>query len=186
MPFRIVEKTASSKGKNSRKPNIERRRWPRLEPSSVPFLKSVRFNQGTEVQVINISQGGILIETDECLRPQMEIQLKMVTNTGVVSLEGRIVRSTIVSLKGVPRYQSGIAFKHLFQMLADMSENPAGEPQKAQLESAASAVPQDGVGQPPLQPAADLESDWSSAFLTVFASDVTAMSSPEMLELNDW
>jgi hypothetical protein len=95
----------------------DRRQAPRLNPSAVPFLKSVTFNQGTEAQVIDISRGGMLLETDVRLRPFMKILLKIVTSSSIFKTTGCVLRSTIVSINGNPRYQSAIAFEDSFQMM---------------------------------------------------------------------
>jgi hypothetical protein len=163
----------------------EQRRWPRLKPSSVPFLKSVTFNQGSEVQVIDISRGGILLETDVRLRPQMKIHLKMVTSDGLIKLEGSVLRSSITSLQGTPRYQSAIAFEHPFHMLDDL----AGEPEAASPETSQE------TGQPPvIQPKGDQplanpvfgKYDEDSAVLTFVVPDMSGESLLEIFKLNDW
>jgi hypothetical protein len=209
-----VGKTVSSK--NKEKAGAELRRYPRLKPSEVPSLKSVSFNQGNEVQLIDISKGGMLLETDVRLRPQMEIHLKLVTTTGVIKLEGRVLRSSISSLNGVLWYRSGIAFDEPFELLDSMLEKTAEEEPEAKPEAApviaTPAIPMPAVtpsavttpaiampavtppaattpehiGQLPLRPPAGLEFDGTSAFLTIFANDTSVMSLSDMLKLNDW
>ena len=102
--------------------NSERRNWARVDPSAVPFLKAVRFNYGKEVRVIDISQGGILVETEVRLQVQGKISLKVITGDGVIGLEGSVVRSSISSLTGGPKYKSAIAFEHPFTMLNTISQ----------------------------------------------------------------
>jgi hypothetical protein len=104
---------------------MNQRAYPRLSPSSIPFLKSISFNQGLEAQVIDISQGGMLIETEVRLRPQMKLNIKVATTEGIVQLNGSILRSFIVSLKGIVRYQSAVMFDCPFAMLGSLSTKPA-------------------------------------------------------------
>lgn len=161
-----------------------RRQHPRLKPCSVPFLKSVAFNQGCEAQVVDISRGGILLETENRLRPQMKILLKLVTSDGTIKMEGHILRSSISSLNGVPTYRSAIAFDHPFSMLDDLSAELEVQTKESSKES----------DEPPDIDLFDCQSPFEfilgsplpeePAILTVIAQD--GMSVQDMLELNDW
>lgn len=164
-----------------------RRKWPRLKPEAVPFLKSVSFSQGSDARVVNISCGGILLETEVRLRPQMKLILKLVTTEGVVKMEGHILRSSISSLTGIPRYRSAISFDHPFQMLDYLSMESAESEEATQVlpsEPTAPAVVDTGSDQPLMQfdPSGALNDD--SAILTVVAQD--GISLQEMFKLNDW
>jgi hypothetical protein len=162
-----------------------RRQYPRLTPSAVPFLKSVVFNQGCGAHVVNISRGGILLETEVRLRPQMKILLKLVTSDGVIKMEGHILRSFVSSLNGIPRYKSAIAFEHPFHMLDDLSADLEEQKPESLTESAAPSVADETNDQPPVEfiPGSILEGD--SAVLTVIAQD--GMSAQDMfIKLNDW
>jgi hypothetical protein len=164
--------------------DANRRQYPRLKPSAVPFLKSIAFNQGFEAQVVNISRGGILLETEEPLRPQMKILLKLVTSDGVIKMEGHVLRSSISSLNGVPRYQSAVSFEHPFHMLDDLSAELEEQKQESQSGSTAPSAIDTANDQPSMEiiPGSTLDRD--SAVLTVIAQD--GMSMQDMFELNDW
>jgi len=168
--------------KKRRIPDSDRRRWPRLKPSAVPFLKAVTLSQRTEVQAIDISRGGMLLETEVRLRPQMKIFLKLVTSEGIIKMEGSVIRSSITSLAGVPKYQSAIAFEHPFHMLDDLSEEPA----------AVAAVPQpdsDNFLQTNEQPAFSPlsgEFDESSSVLTFVTPKPSVALLRDRLKTNDW
>ena len=163
---------------------VNRRQYLRLKPSSVPFLKSVAFNQGFEAQVINISRGGILLETDVRLRPQMKILLKLVTTDGVIKMEGLIIRSAISSLNGVPRYKSAIAFDHPFHMLDDLSAELEEQKQESLPESTITSLVDNASNQlsEELIPGRPLDRD--SVVLTVIAKE--GMSAQGMFKRNDW
>jgi hypothetical protein len=184
VPSKAVVKSAKPIKKNDSSAGMELRRYPRLKPSAIPFIKSISFNQGLDAQVIDISRGGMLIETDVRLRPQMKMYIKLVTTDGVIKLDGSILRSFIVSLKGVPRYQSAIVFDFPFHMLDDMAEDPAEEAKNAQPESASPAALDQKADQSPLQSKA-VVSEEDSAFLTLFTDD-TLEASLDVLKLNDW
>ena len=177
----------NSKNAKKTKSELNRRQWPRLRPESVPFLKSVDFSQGSEVRVVNISRGGILLETEVRLRPQMKIFLKLVTTEGVIKMEGTILRSSISSLNGPPRYQTAVSFLHPFHMLDDLSAAMAESAEKT-------GEPSSETIEPPIidvdgeQPILQLDSGSTiideSPILTVVAQD--GISLRDMFKLNDW
>jgi hypothetical protein len=53
----------------------------------------------------------------------MKIQLKLATREGLIKINGCVQRSSIASLKGVPRYQTTIAFENPFRGLDDLSQD---------------------------------------------------------------
>jgi hypothetical protein len=162
-----------------------RRRWPRLAPSAVPHLKSVSFSQGPEAQVVNISRGGILLETEIRLRPFMKILLRIVTSRGVFKMEGSVVRSYICSLKDAPRYHSAVAFDHPFNLLEDVSEKPEKQSGTSQFKpNTAETV--HGNGDHSVKPP-DFDnprSEDNHAILTVKAKEGSSIQ--EMMGLNNW
>ena len=171
------------KNKKKQAPETERRKWPRLKPSSIPSLKSVALGQGTEIDAIDISQGGMLVETEVRLRPQMRIHLKLVTSDGIIRLEGSVLRSSIASLKGVPRYQSAIAFTQPFNQLDQLSGT---QPQPGTLEDIPSLdEPEDTSASSFVQPVHG-EFDENSAILTIIAQGISSSSVWENIKLNDW
>jgi hypothetical protein len=165
----------------------ERRQWTRLSPADVPFLKSVAFHQGSEVQVVDISQGGMLLETEVRLQPKMKIQLKIEANTGSFKIEGNVLRSWIASIQGTPRYRSAIAFQHPVHMLLDNLKAKASEQsQETPPETAKTqAKPKDSVFQLPKVPAGVAAKE-KQATLTLMAKGSDGISLNETFILNDW
>jgi hypothetical protein len=164
----------------------DRRQAPRLNPSAVPFLKSVTFNQGSEVQVIDISRGGMLLETNERLRPHMKILLKIVTSSSIFKTAGCVLRSYIVALKGNPRYQSAIAFEDPFQMMDKLKPSQEGKSPDIKKESAA-PEPSREIANPQLDKKAIQEiDDQLAALLTVTTNDESGAELRKNLALNDW
>jgi len=170
------------KSKSRKFSGSDRRLHPRLNPSSVPFLKSVAFNQGSEVQVIDISRGGMLLETDVRLRPQMRILLKIVTTQGAFKIAGCVLRSSVASLKGTPRFQSAISFEQPFHLMDDLGDKPA-VPSELLRESKAPVLPHGSDHQEPARIVADKTSDEDLAILTLVADDGFLQ---ESLKLNNW
>jgi hypothetical protein len=123
----------------------------------------------------------MLLETEVRLTPQMKIHLKLVTSDGVINLEGSVLRSSISSLTGAPRYQSAIAFERPFHLLDNLSaEAAAGRPES---QATSSKSPE---GDPSASESDRKVSGGSSAVLTFVTPDTPGSYLLEMLELNDW
>jgi hypothetical protein len=163
-----------------------KRQWPRLNPSEVPSLKGVTINQGAEAQIIDISRGGTLIETDVRLQPQMKIMLKVVTTQGVFKIMGTVLRSSIKSLKGAPIYQSAISFDNPLTMLDDLEAKPA---EKAQPDQRLFPIPDIFEERCEPQPAPAMQEnaiDLDPAVFMVIAPDGLGISFDDSFKLNDW
>jgi len=89
-----------------------RRRWPRLTPECVPSFRGIVLNHENLAHVIDISQGGALIETDIRLCPKAKIGVKVLMAEGVFRITGSVLRSSITALKSTPIYKSAIAFSN--------------------------------------------------------------------------
>lgn len=65
-----------------------------------------------DVHMINISRGGVLLETAEYMTPGMEAHVRLVAADAVFLLRGRVLRSRPASLHGSRlRYESAISFE---------------------------------------------------------------------------
>lgn len=182
----MVAKTPKSRKKKGQEPeDYEQRIYPRLKPSSVPFLKSVTSSQGTEIKVIDISRSGMGIETEDRLRPQMKITLKMVTTDGVIKIEGTILRCSISSLNGTPRYQSAIAFDHPFHMLDDLAIDPTLAISEPKPETNQPETVQESGVEPKSQSVAGNDAE-NPAIATLASPDLPDVSLLEEFKLNDW
>jgi len=173
-----------------RKRNIEsnQRRWPRLNPEEIPFLKKLQLNQGKEAQaqIINISQGGILFETTVRLRPNLKILLKIVTTKGIFQMSGLVLRSSISSLEGIPRFRSAVAFEHPFEILEEIQKNLIKHGQEAlpkTMESTLSTESDDALAQAQGSQNGD---EKSPAVLTIIAADQYGGGLHEGFQNNDW
>ena len=161
----------------------DRRVSPRLKPSSVPFLANVSFNQGYDVEVVDISRGGMLLKTDVRLRPQTKIMLRLVTRGGVFKRTGCVLRSSIVSLNGSPVYQAAVAFEDPFPMLDSLMDNPAEQPKKTASKDRADLI-EDKSGLQDIVP--DGEGTRVPAILTVVAKEECEASLRRSLTRNSW
>lgn len=89
----------------------ERRAFPRLPASELPFLKSVKLLAGPEVRLIDVSRGGAQLESDTPLPPGTRVCLRLVTTDTTLLIDGRVLRSRVSCLQpGLVRYRSAVAF----------------------------------------------------------------------------
>lgn len=165
----------------------ERRDSQRLPPEAVPSLQSVCLSRGPEVQVINISRFGALLESEVRLPPRIRIFLRIVTTNGVIQLAGRVLRSEISGLKGVPRYQSAIAFEEPFRLLGKGCADVADGPPAVSPESVPPAKAEIPANQYEAPPSLAGNLGESAAILTLTAVAAHPGSDlHEMFGLNDW
>ncbi len=181
-----MENPFSPKGGLKKKPKQysgpSTRQWPRHKISEVPSLKGVTSNGGSELEVVNISRGGALLESDMRMRPGTKILLRVVTIEGVIQIAGHVLRSSIASLKGIPRYQSAVEFENPLHILDDLSDSKDDNSQPFKRQSASSGEPGAGSAyEPSMQ-----DFDRIGGILEVTACEAQDAVLVEMLKLNDW
>lgn len=88
----------------------DRRAQVRLSAEDASWLRGARLKYGSEVRVIDISTGGILIESDGApLAPQSNVVFELSAQTGPILMPARVLRSQPV--EGSTRFQTACAFK---------------------------------------------------------------------------
>lgn len=95
----------------------DRRAHLRRAATDLEWLESVRITQGFDVQLIDLSEGGALIEIASPLKPGTNLTLEL-SGSGldtVVPLE--VLRCYISSLRGqITTYRGACAFQHLIEL----------------------------------------------------------------------
>ena len=91
--------------------DAERRGHLRLGVDDVRWLRSARLKYGPDVRVIDISIGGILVETDGQLRPDSNIVFELAGPVGSILMPSRVLRCRAASSDEVMRYQGACAFR---------------------------------------------------------------------------
>jgi hypothetical protein len=91
--------------------DAERRGHLRLGLDDVRWLRSARLKYGADVRVIDISIGGILVETDNQLRPDSNIVFELSGPVSSILIPSRVLRCRAASFDEVMRYQGACAFK---------------------------------------------------------------------------
>ena len=145
--------------KNSRGNEENRRRAPRLAPTAIPELKSASLLAGPEIQLINLSRGGALLESDTRIVPGANICIRLVAADAVFLLRGRVLRSRASHLRGTALiYECAVAFQEEFPLLPGSEEAASAmerTDEASSLEEAAKAACENwpgSVGEDPANP----------------------------------
>ena len=157
-----------------------------MKAEDVPFLKSVELYQGKEIQIVNISRGGILIETETRLRPDFKIMLTLVTTEGIYKRDGMILRSSISSLNGIPKYRTAIAFKQPFELMDVFDDESTDPARQTYSDDQKREIQDEADGNECQQDSPESEKEKDHAILTIVASGANGIHVQESFELNDW
>ena len=106
----------------------DRRRYPRKSSRDCPWLLDARLRSGTEVRVIDLSNGGLLLESVSQILPGARVELFLVARDQRWLVKGMILRcqvARVVRDDGV-RYQAALAFNEPMALLNESAE--ASEP----------------------------------------------------------
>lgn len=91
---------------------MDRRRTPRRIPASDEPLSRVRLRGGREMAVLDVSDGGALIEGPTRLHPGTHVDVHVVTTDGRFLVRGRVLRAWVGYLDAaMVRYRVALAFE---------------------------------------------------------------------------
>lgn len=92
----------------------ERRQHPRNRPSKDVGL-FVRFKPGLNAAVVDLSAGGILVETRQRLQPGALVELRFFDQQRATTIRGEVLRSAVSKLMAASIwYRGAIRFEHPF------------------------------------------------------------------------
>ena len=120
-------------------PNVpprNRRSEVRLSAEDASWLRGARLKYGPEVRVVDVSTGGILVES-EPLEPGANIVFELSGPKGTVLVPSRVLRSRAITNEPKPSYHVACAFKRplsietLAAVAQDQKSVPAREPAPA-------------------------------------------------------
>jgi hypothetical protein len=115
----------------------ERRAWARISTVEHIAMANGRLRPGRTAQIIDVSPGGALVETDWRLLPGTRVELQLGDPVTVHRVKGRIVRCHVALLdRERVRYRGGLAFEEQLPLGGNGNERPAGS-----LCTAASSLP---------------------------------------------
>lgn len=118
----------------------------RLTPQEIEGFESVFLSPGGQVEMLNISNSGILVETGTRTKPGNAIQVRINMAGASHVVKAKIVRSAVATVDaGGIHYELAIAFDET-QELIDWSDVPAVEdPAPSRPEVATELLPPDDV-----------------------------------------
>ncbi len=133
MPYAAVTKenselvAPSSRPDRASNPTVSlsnRRVYRRLGARELEWLRAAHIKYGPQVRVIDVSAGGVALETKHALKPQSNVVFELTGTAGKLLVPAHVVRSQIVSLNGVALYRSACRFKRpieLSRLRSDLS-----------------------------------------------------------------
>ena len=95
----------------ARAADLNRRTHLRISADDVLWLQGVRVKYGADVRVIDISAGGMLIESETNFKPDAIVVFEVSGPESTLLTPARIVRSKPLSAGGITSYQAACAFK---------------------------------------------------------------------------
>lgn len=112
---------------------IERRQSARVGLPDLHGIVRARLRPGSDVQLIDVSIGGALVETTHRLRPGAPIELQLVTQSEQTPMRGRVLRCAVARLRPSSIfYRGAIGFDRCLPWLlkpagGEVSLDPGGE-----------------------------------------------------------
>jgi hypothetical protein len=95
----------------------ERRRAPRRQPHSSEPVSRVRVRAGRELEVLDISSFGVLVQGESRLLPGRHLDVHVVSCSGRTLVRSRVVRSFVSSLsRDRVVYRGALAFEQPLQL----------------------------------------------------------------------
>jgi hypothetical protein len=93
----------------------DRRAHPRLSAHDLRWLRRARLKHGPSVTLIDLSVGGVLLETDDRLCPGLDLTLEIVGSHHVI-VPLRVIRAQIASLRDRTMYRGACEFSQPLAM----------------------------------------------------------------------
>ena len=76
----------------------DRRHHPRLDADTLAFL-SAQVSGGARVRLIDVSHGGVRLETPQHMRPGQTLAVRFSIDDDVLAVTARVVRATVTSVE---------------------------------------------------------------------------------------
>jgi Family of unknown function (DUF6982)/PilZ domain len=88
-----------------------RRLHERLKASDLHWLRAARLKYGAAIRVLDISAGGMLLETENALAPDTNVVVELTGPESPILIPSRVLRCRAASLGDVLTYHGACAFK---------------------------------------------------------------------------
>ena len=88
-----------------------RRIHERRKANELEWLRGASVKYGAEVRVINISAGGLLLETEKALKPNSSVVLELTGPERPIVVPSKVLRCRVASLSDILTYEGACAFQ---------------------------------------------------------------------------
>lgn len=92
-------------------PDANRRVHERIKASDLRWLRSARIKYGANLNVLDLSVGGMLLETETPLSPNSNVVVELTGPASPILVPSRVLRCRAASLNEILTYQGAFAFK---------------------------------------------------------------------------
>jgi hypothetical protein len=107
---------------------MERRLKPRRLTDADEPIRTIRLRAGRDVEAIDVSDGGVLVEGASRLLPGTHVDVHVITRDGRVLVRSRVVRARVTAISpSEVRYRCALAFDHLVDTGYPMPSAAAGQ-----------------------------------------------------------
>lgn len=91
---------------------LERRRFARRAPAGAEPLARARLRTGRDVAVVDVSDGGALLEGTARLLPGTHVDAHLITRDGRLLVRSRVLRAHVCHVDAeIVRYRAAVAFE---------------------------------------------------------------------------
>jgi PilZ domain len=172
-------------GRNE-KTGSDRRRTHRFPATAIPGFKTVHLGTGPEVELVNISRGGALVESTSRLTPSSNISLRLVAGESSFVIRGRVLRSQVAGFLGcMLRYRSAIQFTQEFVLLPEIESPVVDDEAPSVPQSADDPTPESPLVLTSAPPAIELgESAEADPTFTAYCASYDELET--LLRANNW
>jgi hypothetical protein len=91
--------------------DANRRIHERLKASDLHWLRGARIKYGADVRILDISAGGVLLETESALTRDANVVVELTGAASPILIPSRVIRCRMASLGEILKYQGACAFK---------------------------------------------------------------------------
>ena len=100
--------------------DANRRIHERLKASDLYWLRGARIKYGADVRIIDISAGGVLLETESALTRDANVVVELTGAASPILIPSRVIRCRMASLGEILKYQGACAFKRPLALLPSL------------------------------------------------------------------
>src|SRR6188474_219395 len=98
-------------GSLEQEPPPDRRIHTRFKANELEWLRAASIKYGAAVRVINISAGGLLLETEKALKPNSNVVLELTGPDSRIVVPAEVLRCRVASLSDILTYEGACAFQ---------------------------------------------------------------------------